>query len=72
MDGADERRIYDACNSRDNGACEVPVVLPSHLLHMRYLLEMTDTDALVLGTITCIYLVGAQQLLTPLEWVVEE
>ena len=39
---------------------------------MRYLLEMMDTDTLVLGMIMCIYLIGAQQLLTPLEWVVEE
>ena len=39
---------------------------------MGYLLEMVDTNTLVLRAITCIYFVSAQQLFTPLEDMVEE
>ena len=39
---------------------------------MGYLLEMVDTNALVLRVIMHIYFIGTQQLFTPLEGVVEE
>ena len=61
-----------SCNSCDDGAREISVVSSSHLLHMGYLLEMADTNALVLRAITRIHFIGAQQLFTPLEGMVKE
>ena len=54
MNSMDERGVRNVCYRCDNGAREISVVSSSHLLHVRHLLEMTDTNAFVLGAITCV------------------
>ena len=52
MDGVNKIRIRKASYRRDNGTLEIAMFTACHLADVRYSIEVTDADSLVLDTVT--------------------
>ena len=72
MDSMDKVRFCKAGDSRDNSTLEIAVVTARHLVNVRYSIEVTDADSLVLDTVTNVNLVVPQQYLAPFKRVIKK
>ena len=72
MDGMDKIRIRKASYRRNNGALEIAMFAACHLVDLRYSIEVTDANSLVLDMVMNVNLVMSQQYLAPFKWVIEK
>ena len=71
-DGVDKIQIRKASYHWNNGALEIAMFAACHLVDLRYSIEVTDANLLVLDMVMNINLVVSQQYLAPFKWVIEK